>query len=141
MGTPAYDRQNTRRINLKLNNKTDDDIIQWLNAMKQTEGIQGYLKRLIREDIKRNPPLKVVAAKMTADEAAEFERKYGNSVLIKRIERGAKAMTYKIKPECLDLWGEDATEETVLTEDDIEMIARGWDKKPEDVMDQLIPQE
>ena len=53
MGTPAYDRQNTRRINLKLNNKTDADIIQRLEALKETEGIQGYLKRLIREDIKK----------------------------------------------------------------------------------------
>lgn len=53
MGTPAYDRENTRRINLKLNNKTDADIIQRLEAMKNGEGIQGYLKRLIREDMKR----------------------------------------------------------------------------------------
>lgn len=53
MGTPAYDRNNTRRINLKLNNKTDADIIQRLEKLKETEGIQGYLKRLIREDMKR----------------------------------------------------------------------------------------
>ena len=53
MGTPAYDRDNTRRINLKLNNKTDADIIRQLEAVKQTEGIQGYLKRLIREDMKK----------------------------------------------------------------------------------------
>lgn len=48
-------------------------------------------------------------------------------------------MTYKIKPEFLDLWGEDATEDTILTEQDVEDIARGWDKTPADVMDQLIP--
>ena len=53
MGNPTYDRENTRRINLKLNNKTDADIIEWLNAKKDTEGIQGYLKRLIREDMKK----------------------------------------------------------------------------------------
>ena len=51
MGSPKYDRENTRRINLKLNNKTDADIIQQLEALKKTEGIQTYLKRLIREDI------------------------------------------------------------------------------------------
>ena len=50
-------------------------------------------------------------------------------------------MTYKIKPEYLDMWGEDATEDTVLTEQDVEDITRGWDKTPADVMDQLIPQE
>ena len=53
MGNSNYDRQNTRRVNLKLNNKTDADIIQRLEELKKTEGIQGYLKRLIREDMKR----------------------------------------------------------------------------------------
>lgn len=53
MGTPAYDRENTRRINLKLNNKTDADIIRRLEEMKGKERIQGYLKRLIREDMKK----------------------------------------------------------------------------------------
>lgn len=52
MATAQYDRENTRRINLKLNNKTDADIIQRLEEMKDTEGIQGYLKRLIRKDMK-----------------------------------------------------------------------------------------
>jgi hypothetical protein len=53
MGNPTYDRENTRRINLKLNNKTDADIIQQLETMKSTGGIQAYIKRLIREDMKR----------------------------------------------------------------------------------------
>ena len=53
MATAQYDRENTRRINLKLNNKTDADIIRRLEELKGTEGIQGYLKRLIREDMKR----------------------------------------------------------------------------------------
>ena len=53
MATAQYDRENTRRINLKLNNKTDADIIQQLEKLKETEGIQGYLKRLIREDMKK----------------------------------------------------------------------------------------
>lgn len=45
---------------------------------------------------------------------------------------------YKIKPEFLHLWGEDATEDTVLTCDEIESITRGWDKTVSDVIDQLI---
>lgn len=53
MATAQYDRENTRRINLKLNNKTDADIIRQLETMKDQEGIQGYLKRLIREDMKK----------------------------------------------------------------------------------------
>lgn len=50
-------------------------------------------------------------------------------------------MTYKIKPEFVNLWGEDATEDTILTEADLEMIARGWEKPVEELLDQLIPQE
>lgn len=50
MGSQAYDRENTRRINLKLNLKTDADIIQKLESV---ENIQGYLKQLIREDIEK----------------------------------------------------------------------------------------
>ena len=62
--------------------------------------------------------------------------------LIRKDMKGAKAMkTYRIRPEFLDLWGSDATEDTVLTDDDLEMITRGWEKTPADVMDQLIPQE
>ena len=51
MATPQYDRENTRRINLKLNNRTDADIIQHLESMKETEGIKTYIKALIRSDI------------------------------------------------------------------------------------------
>ena len=37
MGTPAYDRENTRRINLKLNKNTDADIIRRLEEVKDEE--------------------------------------------------------------------------------------------------------
>lgn len=50
MGSPIYDRENTRRINLKLNIKTDADIIRKLES---EFNIQGYLKKLIRDDISR----------------------------------------------------------------------------------------
>ena len=49
MATPQYDKQNTRRVNLKLNNKTDADIIRTLESV---ENIQGYIKELIRKDMK-----------------------------------------------------------------------------------------
>ena len=58
MATAKYDRENTRRINLKLNNKTDADIIAQLEELKSTEGIQGYLKRLIREDMQKKKAVK-----------------------------------------------------------------------------------
>ena len=53
MATAQYDKENTRRINLKLNIKTDADIIQRLKAQ---ENIQGYLKHLIRKDMENNAP-------------------------------------------------------------------------------------
>lgn len=50
-------------------------------------------------------------------------------------------MKYRIKPEYADLWGEDVTEDTVITEADLEMIARGWEKDPEELKAQLIEEE
>ena len=50
--TVKYDSANTRQYHLKLNLNTDQDIME--RFRKQTS-IQGYIKRLIREDIQRNP--------------------------------------------------------------------------------------
>lgn len=44
---------------------------------------------------------------------------------------------YKINPDYVDLWGEDAGAE--LTTDEIEMIAHGWETTVEDIIDQLEP--
>ena len=49
-----YTKANTTRINLSLNNKNDADIISHL---ERQENKQGYIKRLIREDIERHPDL------------------------------------------------------------------------------------
>lgn len=48
MGSPVYDKANCRRINLKLNYRTDADIISKLESV---DNIQGYLKQLIRQDM------------------------------------------------------------------------------------------
>lgn len=45
-----YDAANTRQIMLKLNKGTDSDILEKLDAV---ENRQGYIKTLIREDIKK----------------------------------------------------------------------------------------
>jgi len=47
-----YDAANTKQFHLKLNLKTDKDIIEWL---EKQEAIQSYIKRLIREDMKKEP--------------------------------------------------------------------------------------
>lgn len=46
--TAKYDAVNTIQFKLKLNRKTDADIIAKLDA---TENVQGYIKSLIRQDI------------------------------------------------------------------------------------------
>lgn len=45
-----YDRKNTKLIGMKLNRNTDADILEHLSKQ---ENVQGYLKELIRADIKK----------------------------------------------------------------------------------------
>lgn len=45
-----YDKKATKRISMKLNLKTDSDILSMLEFV---ENKQGYIKRLIRNDIRR----------------------------------------------------------------------------------------
>lgn len=47
-----YDKSNTVQITLKLNKKTDKDILYWLYDESNK---QGYIKSLIRADIERTP--------------------------------------------------------------------------------------
>jgi len=47
-----WDKNNTTRVAMKLNNKTDADIIQYLASIPN---MQGYIKALIREDMKKRP--------------------------------------------------------------------------------------
>ena len=46
-----YDKNNTKQLMLKLNLKTDKDILDKLNSV---DNKQGYIKKLIREDIGDN---------------------------------------------------------------------------------------
>ena len=45
-----YDKEHTKQINLKLNLETDADI---LARLEEVASKQGYIKELIREDIKK----------------------------------------------------------------------------------------
>lgn len=45
-----YDKNNTVQIKMKLNKNTDADIIEFLGTV---ENRQGYLKELIRNDMKK----------------------------------------------------------------------------------------
>ena len=46
-----YDARTAKWISLKLNRNTDTELIAHL---EQIENVQGYLKQLIREDMRRN---------------------------------------------------------------------------------------
>lgn len=43
-----YDNKNTKQFKMKLNTKTDADILEWLESQPNK---QGKVKELIREDI------------------------------------------------------------------------------------------
>jgi hypothetical protein len=45
-----YDAKTAKYFSMKLNRNTDRDLIEHL---KQQQSIQAYIKRLIREDMKR----------------------------------------------------------------------------------------
>ena len=52
-----YDYYHTRQYKLKLNKKTDKDVIDWIESKKASyrhnTTFQGEIKRLIREEIAR----------------------------------------------------------------------------------------
>lgn len=51
-----YHKEHLRVINLRINRRTEADILEKLEAV---ESMQGYIKALIREDIRRgNQPTK-----------------------------------------------------------------------------------
>ena len=50
-----YDEMHTTQIKLKLNKKTDADVLKWLHKQQRDrkKSMQGEIKRLIREEILR----------------------------------------------------------------------------------------
>ena len=43
-----YEKENIRQIRLKINRKTEPELLEWL---EKQGNIQGYIKRLIRDDM------------------------------------------------------------------------------------------
>lgn len=50
-----FDQYHTTQIKLKLNDKTDADILQWIRQQKKDpdSSVQGAIKKLIRNEISR----------------------------------------------------------------------------------------
>lgn len=46
-----YDKENTKNINLRLNIKTDKDILDHLETVEPSK--MGYIKNLIRKDMNK----------------------------------------------------------------------------------------
>ena len=44
-----YDKENTKRVFIKLNKNTDKDILDYLESVQNK---QGYIKDIIRKDMK-----------------------------------------------------------------------------------------
>ena len=44
-----YEKENLRQIRLKINRKTEPDLLAWV---EKQENVQGYIKRLILQDMK-----------------------------------------------------------------------------------------
>ena len=58
--------------------------------------------------------------------------------LIKADMKEDKTMKqYTIKPEYMPLWGEDADENTIITQDDVERFAADWEISVENLLKQL----
>ena len=51
MGNKKYDSTNTVQLSLKFNKKTDADILERLDKQ---DNRQGYIKKIIREDIAKS---------------------------------------------------------------------------------------
>lgn len=45
-----YEKENLRQIRLKINRKTESELLKWI---EKQDNIQGYIKRLIQEDMDR----------------------------------------------------------------------------------------
>ena len=106
-----YDKEHCKGVYLKMNIKTDSDILDKLSSVPN---VQGYIKHLIRKDIGSVPK-------------AESE------------ENTMK--TYHIKPEYLDLWeGGDtpSNPDRIITENDVCTLSEEWEKPVEELLDQLV---
>ena len=46
----TYEKENLRQIRLKINRKTEPELLEWI---EKQGNIQGYIKRLIWEDMEK----------------------------------------------------------------------------------------
>lgn len=110
-----YDKENMRQIKFNLSLKYDQDIIAHLDALPNK---QGYIKALIRADMARAKSEPTKPAQNISEEDEPMK-------------------TYHIKPEHLSEWGDQTTEDTVVTYAEVVDLAREWDTTVDELLDQL----
>lgn len=88
-----YDKNNTRLIQLKLNKKTDADILDFLDGL---DNRQGFIKDMIRKHIKGEDVVPVMDKKIIDGEFLE-----GQSVVV-----SIDGREFKRKPYYSAKWGD-----------------------------------
>ena len=61
-----YEKENLRQIRLKINRKTEPELLEWI---EKKDNIQGYIKRLIQQDMDHMKKFEAECRK----EAEEYE--------------------------------------------------------------------
>ena len=88
-----YDKNNTKLIQLKLNKKTDADILDYLDGL---DNRQGFIKELIRKHMKGTETVPVMEKKIVDGEFLE-----GQSVVV-----SIDGREFKRKPYYSAKWGD-----------------------------------
>lgn len=88
-----YDKNNTKLIQLKLNKKTDADILDFLDGL---DNRQGFIKELIRKHMKGAENVPVMEKKIVDGEFLE-----GQSVVV-----SIDGREFKRKPYYSAKWGD-----------------------------------
>lgn len=88
-----YDQNNTKLIQLKLNKKTDADILEFLEGL---DNRQGFIKELIRKHMKGTEAVPVIEKKIIDGEFLE-----GQSVVV-----SIDGREFKRKPYYSAKWGD-----------------------------------
>ena len=110
-----YQKAHIQQVKFNFHKDNDADILTFLDALPNK---LGYIKALIRADMAR--------AKSEPTQPAQ------------NISKEDEPMkTYHIKPEYLSEWGDQTTEETVVTYAEVVDLAREWDVTVDELLDQL----
>lgn len=120
--TAKYDAVNSKLFTIKLNRKTDADIIEKLDNVPSK---QGFIKAAIRAYMAENNKPAPVPVSVPDIDSLESE--------------DTKMKTYRIKPDYIDSWGSFANDETVLTEQELIDQAKAWDMSVDTIMEQVYP--